>query len=185
MPMSEKPLLVLIDGSSYLYRAFHALPPLTNQSGQPTGATFGVLRMVRKLIDEEQPTRVAVIFDAKGKTFRHEIFSEYKAHRPPMPDDLRCQIEPLHACIKALGIPLISIPGVEADDVIGTATGQAHGFAFNWHYTLAVKVDGEIWNIDLNDWIYQLNETRLINRTEMTKWGFKVGEITLIIEKHH
>lgn len=72
-----------------------------------------------------------------------------------------------------------------ADDVIGTATGQAQGFAFNWHYTLAVKVDGEIWNIDLNDWIYQLNETRLINRTEMTKWGFKVGEITLVIEKHH
>ena len=120
MPTKNKPLLVLIDGSSYLYRAFHALPPLTSKKGQPTGAVYGVLRMVRKLIEEEQPDKVAVVFDAKGKTFRHEIFKDYKANRPPMPDDLQVQIEPLHELIKGLGIPLISVAGVEADDVIGT-----------------------------------------------------------------
>src|SRR6056300_1522143 len=108
MPTKNKPLLVLIDCSSYLYRAFHALPPLTSKKGQPTGAVYGVLRMVRKLIDEEQPDRVAVVFDAKGKTFRHEIFKDYKATRPPMPDDLQVQIEPLHELIRSLGIPLIS-----------------------------------------------------------------------------
>ena len=120
MANKSKPLLVLVDGSSYLYRAFHALPPLTNRNGQPTGAIYGVVRMVRKLIEQEQPERVAVIFDAKGKTFRHELYSEYKATRPPMPEDLQVQIEPLHQLIRALGIPLLSEEGVEADDVIGT-----------------------------------------------------------------
>ena len=118
--MSKQPLLLLVDGSSYLYRAFHGLPPLTNKQGVPTGAVYGVVRMLRKLIDEEQPERVAVIFDAKGKTFRHSMFKDYKANRPPMPDDLQVQIEPLHELIEALGIPLISVPKVEADDVIGT-----------------------------------------------------------------
>lgn len=125
MAKNSKPLLILVDGSSYLYRAFHALPPLTNRKGQATGAVYGVIRMVRKLIDEEKPDHIAVVFDAKGKTFRHDIYKEYKANRPPMPDDLRGQIEPLHALIKALGIPLISIEGVEADDVIGTLATQA------------------------------------------------------------
>lgn len=120
MANKTKPLLVLVDGSSYLYRAFHALPPLTNRNGQPTGAVYGVIRMVRKLIEEQQPDLVAVIFDAKGKTFRHKIYSEYKATRPPMPEDLQVQIEPLHQLIQALGIPLLSEQGVEADDVIGT-----------------------------------------------------------------
>lgn len=120
MAKKSKPLLILVDGSSYLYRAFHALPPLTNRNGQPTGAVYGVVRMVRKLLEQEQPDRVAVIFDAKGKTFRHEMYSDYKANRPPMPDDLQVQIEPLHQLIKALGIPLLSEAGVEADDVIGT-----------------------------------------------------------------
>ena len=118
--MAKNPLLLLVDGSSYLYRAFHGLPPLTNKEGVPTGAVYGVVRMVRKLIEEEQPERVAVIFDAKGKTFRHKLFKEYKANRPPMPDDLQVQIKPLHELIRALGIPLLSIPDVEADDVIGT-----------------------------------------------------------------
>jgi DNA polymerase-1 len=122
---NTKPLLILVDGSSYLYRAFHALPPLTNRQGQATGAVYGVIRMIRKLIDEEQPDHIAVVFDAKGKTFRHDIYKEYKATRPPMPDDLRIQIEPLHQLIKALGIPLISVEGVEADDVIGTLASQA------------------------------------------------------------
>jgi len=118
--MTKAPLLLLVDGSSYLYRAFHALPPLMNKQGNPTGAVYGVLRMVRKLIEEEKPDRVAVIFDAKGKTFRHDLYKEYKANRPPMPDDLSVQIEPLHELIKAIGLPLISIADVEADDVIGT-----------------------------------------------------------------
>ncbi len=118
--MKKDPLLLLVDGSSYLYRAFHGLPPLTNKKGIPTGATYGVLRMVRKLIEEEQPDRVAVIFDAKGKTFRHKLYKDYKANRPPMPDDLQVQIEPLHELITALGIPLLSVAEVEADDVIGT-----------------------------------------------------------------
>lgn len=118
--MTKDPLLVLVDGSSYLYRAFHGLPPLTNRKGVPTGAVYGVVRMVRKLIEEEQPDKVAVIFDAKGKTFRHQLYKDYKANRPPMPDDLQVQVEPLHELIRALGIPLLSIADVEADDVIGT-----------------------------------------------------------------
>ena len=125
MPKSSKPLLILVDGSSYLYRAFHGLPPLTNKKGHPTGAVYGVIRMLRKLIEEEQSNHVAVVFDAKGKTFRHKMYKEYKANRPPMPDDLQVQIEPLHKLIKALGIPLISVEGVEADDVIGTLATQA------------------------------------------------------------
>ncbi|MDP8162541.1 DNA polymerase I [Pasteurella skyensis] len=116
---------VLVDGSSYLYRAFHAFPPLTNAEGQPTGAMYGVLNMLKSLIAQVEPSHIAVVFDAKGKTFRDEIFEQYKAHRPPMPDDLRSQIEPLHTIIKALGIPLLSIEGVEADDVIGTLALQA------------------------------------------------------------
>ena len=123
--MTKDSLLLLVDGSSYLYRAFHALPPLTNKQGVPTGAVYGVLRMVRKLIDEEKPDHVAVIFDAKGKTFRHEMYKDYKANRPPMPDDLQVQIEPLHKLIKALGIPLLCVDDVEADDVIGTLANLA------------------------------------------------------------
>ncbi len=123
--MKKDPLLLLVDGSSYLYRAFHALPPLANHEGTPTGAVYGVVRMVRKLIEEEQPQNVAVVFDAKGKTFRHEMYKDYKANRPPMPDDLQVQIAPLHQLIEALGIPLLSVPDVEADDVIGTLAKTA------------------------------------------------------------
>ncbi|GAB3111070.1 DNA polymerase I [Aestuariicella hydrocarbonica] len=122
--MSKAPL-VLVDGSSYLYRAFHALPPLTNSKGQPTGAVKGVISMLRRMDKDYPGSVVAVIFDAKGKTFRDDIYSEYKAHRPPMPDDLRCQIEPIHNIIKAMGLPLLIIDGVEADDVIGTLARQA------------------------------------------------------------
>jgi DNA polymerase-1 len=126
LPMAEKdPPVILVDGSSYLFRAFHALPPLTNSKGQPTGAVYGVINMLRKLREEYQPEYMAVVFDAKGKTFRHEIYKEYKAHRPPMPDDLKVQIEPLHQLVKALGFPLISVEGVEADDVIGTLAASA------------------------------------------------------------
>ena len=117
--------LILVDGSSYLYRAYHAFPPLTNSAGEPTGAMYGVLNMLRSLIMQYKPTHAAVVFDAKGKTFRDELFEHYKSHRPPMPDDLRAQIEPLHAMVKAMGLPLLAVSGVEADDVIGTLAREA------------------------------------------------------------
>lgn len=120
----ENPL-ILVDGSSYLYRAYHAFPPLTNSAGEPTGAMYGVLNMLRSLILQYQPTHAVVVFDAKGKTFRDELFEHYKSHRPPMPDDLRAQIEPLHTMVKAMGLPLMAVPGVEADDVIGTLAREA------------------------------------------------------------
>ncbi len=121
--------LVLIDGSSYLYRAFHALPPLTNSQGEPTGAIHGVLTMILKLLRDEQPAHVAVVFDAPGKTFRDELYAEYKATRPPMPDDLRSQVQPILDAVEAMGLPLLRVPGVEADDVIGTlcAAGEEAG----------------------------------------------------------
>jgi len=122
--MSKRPL-VLVDGSSYLFRAFHALPPLTTRDGVPTGALHGVLSMIQKLVLEEQPGLVGVVFDAPGKTFRDDLYPEYKAHRPPMPDELRVQIGPLHEAIRALGLPLLIVDGVEADDVIATLTRQA------------------------------------------------------------
>lgn len=117
--------IVLVDGSSYLYRAFHALPPLTTSNGQPTGAVKGVLNMLKRLIKDYPDSPMAVVFDAPGKTFRDDIYREYKAHRPPMPDDLRSQVKPLHACVAALGLPLLCIEGVEADDVIGTLAHHA------------------------------------------------------------
>ncbi len=124
--MSEKkPPLVLVDGSSYLFRAFHALPPLENSKGQATGAIYGVINMLNKLVEEYKPEHIGVVFDAKGKTFRNDLYEEYKAHRPPMPDELRSQIEPLYEIVEALGYPMIIVPGVEADDVIGTYAKQA------------------------------------------------------------
>lgn len=121
---NDKPV-VLVDGSSYLYRAFHALPPLTNSRHEPTGAVYGVVNMLKRLLKDYQPEHVAVVFDAKGKTFRDEMFEHYKANRPPMPEELAAQIEPLHAIVRALGFPLLQVPGVEADDVIGTLARQA------------------------------------------------------------
>ena len=117
--------LVLIDGSSYLYRAFHALPSLSNSRGDPTGAVHGVLNMINKLIREQSTEHIAVIFDAPGKTFRDEMFAEYKANRPPMPEDLRLQINPLLEAVTAMGLPLLRVKGVEADDVIGTLCREA------------------------------------------------------------
>ena len=116
---------VLVDASSYLYRAFHALPPLTTSRGEPTGAVYGVINMLRSLLTEYRPRYLAVVFDASGKTFRDDLFAEYKANRPPMPDELAAQVEPLHALVEALGLPLLQVPGVEADDVIGTLARQA------------------------------------------------------------
>ncbi len=127
MPAKNRPLLILVDGSSYLYRAFHVpkLKGFTTSSGQPTGAIYGVVNMLRRLLNETQSRQLAVVFDAKGKTFRHELYKEYKANRPSMPEELQAQITPLHDIIHALGVKLISEPGVEADDVIGTLAVQA------------------------------------------------------------
>jgi len=123
--MMSNTTLYLVDGSSYLYRAFHALPDLRNQDGLPTGAIFGVINMLKRLLNEYQPESIAVVFDAKGATFRDELYAEYKANRPPMPNDLRDQLTLLHQIIDALGLPILQEKGVEADDVIGTLTQQA------------------------------------------------------------
>ncbi|MCC5859880.1 MAG: DNA polymerase I [Ectothiorhodospiraceae bacterium] len=120
----DKPL-ILVDGSSYLYRAFHALPPLTNSAGAPTGAIYGVANMLRRLLKDYDPSHIAVVFDAPGKTFRDELFEEYKANRPSMPDELRSQVQPLKDLVRAMGLPLLEVPGVEADDVIGTLARRA------------------------------------------------------------
>ncbi|MEJ2741049.1 MAG: DNA polymerase I [Gammaproteobacteria bacterium] len=117
---ASKSPVILVDGSSYLFRAFHALPPLSTPDGQPTGAIKGVVSMLRKLIESYRPVYMVVVFDAKGKTFRHDLYAAYKAHRPPMPEELAAQIEPLHELVRAMGIPIVVQPGVEADDVIGT-----------------------------------------------------------------
>ncbi|MGO9802223.1 MAG: DNA polymerase I [Steroidobacteraceae bacterium] len=123
--MTPSPDLVLVDGSSYVYRAFHALPPLSNSRGEPTGAVLGVLNMLQKFLKDFHPQRIAVVFDAPGRTFRDELFAEYKAQRPAMPDDLRAQVAPLLEIIAAQGLPLLRVPGVEADDVIGTLARRA------------------------------------------------------------
>ena len=119
MTSSEKRLL-LVDGSSYLYRAYHALPPLTSAEGDPTGAIYGVISMLRRLVTDYEPIYMGVVFDAPGKTFRDELFAEYKANRPSMPEDLAAQIKPLKKAVIAMGLPLVEVGGVEADDVIGT-----------------------------------------------------------------
>ena len=123
--MTANATAILVDGSSYLFRAYHALPPLNNSKGQPTGAIKGVVNMVKRLVTDYPSSKIIVVFDAKGKTFRHDMYAEYKANRPPMPDDLRSQIQPIHDIIEALGLPLLVIPDVEADDVIGTLATQA------------------------------------------------------------
>ena len=125
MSQEQANLMILIDGSSYLFRAFHALPPLVTSKGQATGAIKGVINMIRSLAKNYPGSQLIVVFDAKGKTFRNDIYPEYKAHRPPMPDDLRTQIQPIHDIIRAMGLPLLVIEGVEADDVIGTLALQA------------------------------------------------------------
>ena len=125
--IADSPEVILVDGSSYLFRAFHALPPMMTGGGQPTGAVRGVISMIRNLLNKYPKSRICIVFDAKGKTFRNEIYSEYKAHRPPMPDELRSQIEPIHRIIRAMGLPLLIVENVEADDVIGTLACQAGG----------------------------------------------------------
>ena len=120
----DKPL-ILVDGSSYLYRAYHAMPHFSTSRGEATGAVYGITNMLRKLLSEYDPRYIAVVFDAPGKTFRDEIYADYKANRPPMPDELSGQIETAHAVVRAMGLPLLEIEGVEADDVIGTLAARA------------------------------------------------------------
>ncbi|MEH8017315.1 DNA polymerase I [Rheinheimera muenzenbergensis] len=149
MPTTASTPLILVDGSSYLFRAYHSPPHLTNSKGEATGAIYGVVNMLKSLLRQYQPTQMAVVFDAKGPTFRNEMYSEYKAHRPPMPDDLRSQIAPLHEIIQAMGLPLLCISGVEADDVIGTLACQAsaaglHTLISTGDKDMAQLVDGHI-----------------------------------------
>jgi DNA polymerase-1 len=129
--MNQQPTLYLIDGSSYLYRAFHALPNLNNSRGEPTGALLGVANMLKRLLNEENPDHIAVVFDARGPTFRHEMYPEYKANRPPMPVDLRKQVEQILEFTRMLGLPLLQVDGVEADDVIGTLSKAAEAAGMN------------------------------------------------------
>ncbi len=131
MPQQTQKRLILVDGSSFLFRAYHAIPPLTNPQGEPTNAIYGVSNMLRKLIADYQSDYITVVFDAPGKTFRNDLYDQYKAHRPPMPDDLRVQIEPLHQLIRAMGLPLIMEPDVEADDVLGALAQHAAGQGFS------------------------------------------------------
>jgi DNA polymerase-1 len=143
------PLLVLVDGSSFLYRAYHALPPLSNSQGQPTGAVYGVANMLRKLTEQYDTPYLAVVFDAPGRTFRDDLFEQYKAHRPPMPDELQAQLQTLHALVRALGLPILIEPGVEADDVIGTLARRAAAQGFRVLIStgdkdMAQLVDGQI-----------------------------------------
>ena len=129
--MADSKRLVLVDGSSYLYRAFHVpnLQRLTNSAGEPTGAVYGVLNMLHKLLGDEEPEQIAVVFDAPGKNFRHELYAEYKANRPPMPDDLRGQLEPLLEAVEALGLPLLRVDGRRSGrrDRHARATGRRAG----------------------------------------------------------
>jgi DNA polymerase-1 len=148
MNQENRKKLVLIDGSSYLFRAYHGLPPLSHNR-HPTGAIYGVLNMLRKLIADEAPDNIAVVFDAKGKTFRNDIYSEYKANRPPMPDDLRVQIEPLHRIIEALGLPLVVVDDVEADDVIGTFSVEASRKGYSVLISTGDKDMAQLVNADV------------------------------------
>ncbi|HED35113.1 MAG TPA: DNA polymerase I [Gammaproteobacteria bacterium] len=173
---NSQPPLILVDGSSYLFRAFHALPPLTSSRGQPTGAIFGVINMLKKLVAEYQPVHLAVVFDAKGKTFRHDLYSEYKANRPPLPDDLRSQIEPIHQIVDALGYPRIVVPGVEADDVIGTLARQAEAAG---HHVLISTGDKDLAQLvsDKISLINTMNNFLSTPESVVEKFGVPASQI--------
>jgi len=160
--------LILVDGSSYLYRAFHAMPNLTNSRGEPTGAVYGITNMIRKLLADYEPEYIAVVFDAKGKTFRNDLYKEYKANRPPMPDELRKQIEKTHQVIRALGLPLLMVEGVEADDVIGTLATQAAKQGIDTLISsgdkdMAQLIDGKVHMVDtMKDVVY--DDAEVVNK---------------------
>jgi len=174
--MSKRKLQILVDGSSYLFRAFHALPPLTNSQGEATGAIVGVTNMIRSLIDEYQPDYVGIVFDAPGKTFRHDLFSDYKGHRPPMPDDLRCQIEPIHRVVEALGLPLIMVSDVEADDVIGTLAMQGTQAGLRTVISTGDKDLAQLVNEHVS-LINTMNNTVLDNLSVLEKFNVRPDQI--------
>lgn len=174
--MKQTKPLILVDGSSYLYRAFHAMPSLTNSSGDATGAVYGVINMLKKLISEYSPSHMAVIFDAKGKTFRDDLYDQYKANRPPMPDELRSQIEPLHDLIQALGLPLICISGVEADDVIGTLAQQATHQGIDTLISTGDKDMAQLVNEHVT-LINTMNNLLMTPDTVIEKFGVSAGQI--------
>ena len=165
-----KKLLTLVDGSYYLFRAYHAMPGLTNAENEPTGAIFGVINMLRKLIRDEQPDYFAVVFDAKGKTFRNDLYPEYKANRPPAPSDLVAQIAPLHEIIRALGVPLLSIDKVEADDVIATLAVQAAQAGLKTLVSTGDKDLAQIVNDDIH-LINTMSNTRYARAGVIEKYG--------------
>ncbi|MEQ8953303.1 MAG: DNA polymerase, partial [Gammaproteobacteria bacterium] len=172
----KSPDLILVDGSSYLFRAFHALPPLVNSRGQATGAVKGVINMIRSLIKSNPDTHIAIVFDAKGKTFRNDIYGDYKAHRPPMPDELRSQIQPIHEIIRAMGLPLLIIEGVEADDVIGTLARRATERGINTLVSTSDKDLAQLVNKHVTLMNTMTNEELDIAGVEK-KFGIKATQI--------
>ncbi len=168
--------LYLVDGSSYLYRAFHALPNLTNSKGEPTGALLGVANMLRRLIREAQGAHIAVVFDAKGPTFRHEMYAEYKANRPPMPRDLQQQIEPIHELVRKLGLPLVQVGGVEADDVIGTLATRAEAAGMDCIISTGDKDMAQLVT-DHTTLVNTMTETHMDRAGVQSKFGVSPGQI--------
>jgi DNA polymerase-1 len=178
MEKQAAPPLILVDGSSYLYRAYHIpqLQQLRNARGEPTGAIYGVLNMLRKLRNDYAPEYMAVIFDAKGKTFRHDLYKDYKANRPPMPDDLQKQIEPLHTIVKAMGLPLLCVEGVEADDIIGTLAQHAQQQGWNVLISTGDKDMAQLVNPAVQ-LVNTMTNTLLDAKGVLEKFGVEPGQI--------
>lgn len=174
--MSVAKPVILVDGSSYLYRAFHAMPPLTTATGQPTGAIYGVVNMLRRLVADYQPDIMVVVFDAKGKTFRDDIYKEYKSNRPPMPDDMRSQIEPLHQVVENMGMPLMIVEGVEADDVIGTLAVEATKAGLNTIISTGDKDMAQLVNAHVS-LINTMTNTAMDVQGVIDKFGVKPAQI--------
>ena len=168
--------LYLVDGSSYLYRAFHALPNLTNSAGESTGALLGVANMLRRLIREAEQGRIAVVFDAKGPTFRHEMYPEYKANRPPMPADLSSQVDAIHELVRLLGLPLVQVEGVEADDVIGTLSAQAEAAGMSCVISTGDKDLAQLVS-DQTTLVNTMSETRMDRQGVQEKFGVRPEQI--------
>ncbi|MEJ2535269.1 MAG: DNA polymerase, partial [Gammaproteobacteria bacterium] len=173
---TSRQTIYLVDGSSYLYRAFHALPNLTNSAGEPTGALLGVANMLRRLINESGSDRIAVVFDAKGPTFRHELYEEYKATRPPMPAELRSQIGPIHEFVRLLGLPLVEVGGVEADDVIGTLARQAEAAGYDCVVSTGDKDLAQLVT-DHVTLVNTMSETRTDRAGVLEKFGVRPEQI--------
>ncbi len=176
MTSKNTPPVVLVDGSSYLFRAYHALPPLTTSKNHPTGAIKGVISMIRRLEQDFPGSKMVVVFDAKGKTFRHDLYEEYKANRPPMPEDLACQIKPIHEIVKAMGLPLLTVTGVEADDVIGTLANEATSKGIDVVVSTGDKDMAQLVS-DHVTLINTMTETRMDRDGVVEKFGVTPGQI--------